>query len=51
MRVLGSLVRHPLQVPDLIRTARSSSKAFGELLRCRRVCGVGLGLGLARTNL
>ena len=41
-RVLGSLLRHPLQVPDLIRTARSSNKAFAELLRCRDLCGAGL---------
>jgi adenosylhomocysteine nucleosidase len=41
-RVLASLLRHPLQVPALIRTARTSSKAFRELLRCRGLCGVGL---------
>jgi hopanoid-associated phosphorylase len=41
-RVLGSLLRHPLQVPNLIRTARTSGKAFRELLRCRSLCGVGL---------
>jgi hopanoid-associated phosphorylase len=41
-RVLGSLLRHPLQVPGLIRTARASNKAFAELLRCRNLCGVGL---------
>ena len=41
-RVLGSLLRHPLQVPGLIRTARTSGKAFRELLRCRGLCGVGL---------
>jgi hopanoid-associated phosphorylase len=41
-RVLGSLLRHPLQVPSLIRTARTSGKAFRELLRCRGLCGVGL---------
>lgn len=40
-RVLGSLVRHPLQVPGLIRTARASNKAFKELLRCANLCGVG----------
>ena len=40
--VLGSLLRHPLQVPGLIRTARASKKAFAELLRCRDLCGVGL---------
>jgi len=42
MRVLGSLLRHPLQVPALVRTARTSNKAFRELLRCRGLCGVGL---------
>jgi adenosylhomocysteine nucleosidase len=41
-RVLGSLLRHPLQTPSLIRMARTSSKAFKELLRCRGLCGVGL---------
>ena len=41
-RVLGSLFRHPLQVPALIRTARASNKAFAELLRCRDLCGVGI---------
>jgi len=41
-RVLGSLLRHPLQVPSLVRTARTSGKAFRELLRCRGLCGVGL---------
>ena len=41
-RVLGSLLRHPLQVPSLIRTARTSGRAFRELLRCRGLCGVGL---------
>ena len=41
-RVLGSLLRHPLQLPSLIRTARSSNKAFAELLRCLDLCGVGI---------
>ena len=41
-RVLKSLLRHPLQVPALIRTARTSKRAFAELLRCRDLCGVGL---------
>lgn len=41
-RVLGSLLRHPLQLPGLIRMARTSGKAFKELLRCRGLCGVGL---------
>jgi hopanoid-associated phosphorylase len=41
-RVLASLLRHPLQVPSLIRTARTSNKALRELLRCRGLCGVGL---------
>ena len=41
-RVLRSLLRHPLQVPALIRTARGSNKAFAQLLRCRDLCGVGL---------
>ena len=42
-RVLRSLLRHPLQVPALIRTARDSNKAFAQLLRCRDLCGAGLG--------
>lgn len=41
-RVLGSLLRHPLQIPALIRTARGADKAFAKLLRCRDLCGVGL---------
>ena len=41
-RVLGSLLRHPLQVPALIRTARTSNRAFAELLRGRDLCGAGL---------
>ena len=41
-RVIGSLLRHPLQVPGLIRTARGSGKAFRQLLRCRNLCGVGI---------
>ena len=41
-RVLGSLLRHPSQMPSLIRTARSSNKAFAELLRCLDLCGVGI---------
>lgn len=40
-RVLGSLLRHPLQVPGLIRTARTSNKAFKALLGCANLCGVG----------
>jgi hypothetical protein len=41
-RVLGSLLRKPQQVPALIRTARTSNKAFAELLRCLDLCGVGI---------
>lgn len=41
-RVLASLLRHPLQVPALIHTARTSNRAFRELLRCRGLCGIGL---------
>jgi len=41
-RVLGSLLRKPMQVPALIRTARASNKAFAELLRCLDLCGVGI---------
>jgi hopanoid-associated phosphorylase len=41
-RVLGSLLKKPIQVPALVRTARASNKAFAELLRCRDLCGVGL---------
>jgi hopanoid-associated phosphorylase len=42
-RVLWSLVKKPAQLPALIRTGRGSSKAFKELLRCRDLCGAGLG--------
>jgi adenosylhomocysteine nucleosidase len=41
-RVLASLLRRPQQVPALIRTARTSNKAFAELLRCLDLCGVGI---------
>ena len=41
-RVLGSLLRHPTQIPSLIRTAQGSNKAFAELLRCLDLCGVGI---------
>jgi hopanoid-associated phosphorylase len=41
-RVLGSILKRPGQVPALVRTARSSNKAFAELLRCRDLLGVGL---------
>lgn len=41
-RVLRSLVKRPIQVPALMRTARMSNRAFAELLRCRNLCGVGL---------
>lgn len=41
-RMLGSLLRHPTQIPSLIRTAQGSNKAFAELLRCLDLCGVGI---------
>jgi hopanoid-associated phosphorylase len=41
-RILWSLMKKPAQIPALVRTGRASSKAFGELLRCRDLCGVGL---------
>ena len=41
-RVMGSLLANPLQIPALIRTARTSGRAFKQLLRCRGLCGVGL---------
>jgi hopanoid-associated phosphorylase len=40
-RVLASLLKKPVQIPALVRTARASNKAFAELLRCRDLCGVG----------
>ena len=47
-RVLWSVVKNPLQIPALIRTGRTSEKAFAELLRCRNLLGPGLaGIGLA----
>lgn len=42
-RVLWSVVKNPLQIPALIRTGRTSEKAFAELLRCRNLLGSGLG--------
>jgi adenosylhomocysteine nucleosidase len=40
-RVLASLLTKPTQIPALVRTARTSNRAFAELLRCRDLCGVG----------
>jgi len=40
-RVLASLLTKPAQIPALVRTTRTSNKAFAELLRCRDLCGVG----------
>jgi adenosylhomocysteine nucleosidase len=40
-RVLLSLLKRPAQIPALVHTARTSNKAFAELLRCRDLCGVG----------
>ena len=50
-RVLWSLTKNPLQLPALIRTGRGSSRAFKELLRCRRLLGSGLGFGLGGLDL
>ena len=41
-RVLLSLVKNPLQIPALVRTARAANRAFAQLLRCRYLCGPGL---------
>jgi hopanoid-associated phosphorylase len=41
--VTVSLLTRPTQIPALIRTARGAERAFGELLRCRDLLGVGLG--------
>ena len=40
--VLRSVVRNPSQIPDLIRTARNSSRAFATLVDCRNLLGSGL---------
>jgi hopanoid-associated phosphorylase len=40
-RVLLSLLKKPTQIPALVHTARTSNKAFAELLRCRDLCGIG----------
>ncbi len=40
-RVLLSLLKRPAQIPALVYTARTSNKAFAELLRCRDLCGIG----------
>jgi adenosylhomocysteine nucleosidase len=37
--VTRSLLTRPAQIPDLIRTARESEKAFAALLRCRNMLG------------
>jgi adenosylhomocysteine nucleosidase len=51
-RVLWSLTKNPLQLGALIRTGRTSSKAFAELLRCRDFLGPALGgVGLAGPDL
>ena len=42
--VLGSLLRNPLQLPDLIRTARDAEIAESELFRVRQYLGHGLGI-------
>jgi nucleoside phosphorylase len=50
-RVFVALLRRPWQLPALIRTGRGSGKAFRELLRCRNLCGIGLGgVGAAGPN-
>ncbi len=41
--VLRSVLAKPAQIPALIRTGRNSNIAFGELLRCRNLLGVGIG--------
>ena len=41
--VMGSLLTRPLQIPQLIGTARDAGRAFRVLLRCRDLLGVGLG--------
>jgi adenosylhomocysteine nucleosidase len=51
-RVLWSLTKNPLQLGALIRTGRTSGKAFAELLRCRDFLGPALGgVGLAGPDL
>jgi hopanoid-associated phosphorylase len=51
-RVLWSVMKNPLQLPALIRTGRTSEKAFAELLRCRDLLGPGLGgMGLGGGDL
>jgi adenosylhomocysteine nucleosidase len=51
-RVLWSLAKNPLQFGALIRTGRTSSRAFAELLRCRDLLGPALGgVGLAGPDL
>jgi len=51
-RVLWSLTKNPLQLGALIRTGRTSGRAFAELLRCRDFLGPALGgVGLAGPDL
>ena len=40
--VLKAVLSDPRQIPALIRTAHESNAAFGALLRCRNVLGLGL---------
>jgi hopanoid-associated phosphorylase len=42
-KILWSVAKNPLQIPALIRTGITSNRAFAELLRCRDLCGFGLG--------
>ena len=43
LAVLKSVLLEPSQVSELIRTGSEASKAFGALLRCRNLLGIGLG--------
>jgi len=39
LAIARSLLAHPAQIPNLIRTGRESEKAFAALLRCRSLLG------------
>jgi adenosylhomocysteine nucleosidase len=41
--VLRSIAVRPMQIPELVRTARNNERAMSSLLRCFNLLGVGLG--------
>jgi hopanoid-associated phosphorylase len=41
--VLRSIAAEPMQIPELVRTARNNERAMSSLLRCFNLLGVGFG--------